>query len=238
MPDFVAHLRGHAGPEDRGVLRQQCAGTARPRRTGSPTTRTSARALRDQDYLVWAVTHRDLDAFASGARREAGPTTVRGCSDPLRATFVQVAQKVAAPGSVKADALLDRRALPADRVPAPARPGRRGRAPPTRWRLALCHRAAVHRSTRRRSPTLLRTEFGEDVDVPAGPACGRRRAGARTAPSSRSTGGRSQDVRAVDRRRRPRTTLVGSPAAGRGVARLAGAGQRAAVPRTRPLPRA
>ena len=59
------------------------------------------------------------------------------------------------------------------------------------------------RSTRRRSPTLLRAEFGEDVDVPAGHGRGRDMPEPARRASSRSTGGRSQDVRAVDRRRRP-----------------------------------
>jgi ATP-dependent helicase YprA (DUF1998 family) len=61
--------------------------------------------LRDQDYLVWAVTHHDLDAFAAvldGRPAEPPPW----CAGPLRAMFVQVAQKMAAPGSMKPEVLL------------------------------------------------------------------------------------------------------------------------------------
>ena len=61
--------------------------------------------LRDQDYLVWAVTHHDLDTFAAAldGRLAAPPGW---CGESLRVTFVQVAQKMAAPGSVKLEVLL------------------------------------------------------------------------------------------------------------------------------------
>ena len=62
--------------------------------------------LRDQDYLVWAVTHRDLDAFT--ARLDgAGATRPAWGDAALCGTFRQVAQKLAEPGMAPPDALLD-----------------------------------------------------------------------------------------------------------------------------------
>ncbi len=61
--------------------------------------------LRDQDYLVWAATHHDLDAFAEALDGQP-PAVPPWCDDALRTLFVQTAQKMAAPGSVKAEVLL------------------------------------------------------------------------------------------------------------------------------------
>ena len=60
--------------------------------------------LRDSDVLVWAVTHQDLDAFAA-VLDGAAPTSGAWCSGVLRARFLQVAQRLAAPGSVRPDVL-------------------------------------------------------------------------------------------------------------------------------------
>jgi hypothetical protein len=80
-----------------------------------------------------------------------------------------VAQKVAAPGSVKADALLT------DAVSGLTafllRPSRTAwQSPAHALGLALCHRADAHKISPTSVAALLRTEFGEDVEVPAGPA--------------------------------------------------------------------
>ena len=75
--------------------------------------------------------------------------------------------------------------------------------------MALCHRADVHKIDKPSVAALLRAEFGEEVDVPAGPAavvtC-RSPHGAVVAVDRRSV----QDVRpwvAVD----DRDDVVGSP---------------------------
>ena len=124
--------------------------------------------LRDQDYLVWALTHRDLDAFATVLDGKPAPPP-SWLGDPLRSMFVQVAQKVAAPGSVKADALLT------DAVSVLTvfllRPSRTAwQSPAHALGLTLCHRADAHKIGPTSVAALLRTEFGEDVEVPAGPA--------------------------------------------------------------------
>ncbi|WP_219420242.1 DUF1998 domain-containing protein [Pseudonocardia nigra] len=62
--------------------------------------------LRDQDLLVWAITHQDLDAFA-GRLEGTAATTAPWCDDALRARFLQAARKLAAPGSVKPESLVD-----------------------------------------------------------------------------------------------------------------------------------
>ena len=60
--------------------------------------------LRDVGLLVWAVTHRDLDAFA--AVLDGAAAAVPWCSDVLRSRFLQTAQKLAAPGSVRPEFLV------------------------------------------------------------------------------------------------------------------------------------
>jgi ATP-dependent helicase YprA (DUF1998 family) len=62
-------------------------------------------ALRDRDYLVWAVTHHDLDAFAAvlDGAPHADPIW---CDNLLRTSYLQVARKMAAPGSIAPESLL------------------------------------------------------------------------------------------------------------------------------------
>lgn len=63
--------------------------------------------LRDQDVLVWAVTHDDLDAFAL-VLDGAAVVPPAWCDEAVRTTYGQVARRIAAPGSVPpADLLSD-----------------------------------------------------------------------------------------------------------------------------------
>ena len=166
------------------------AGTARPSATASPTTRTSAPRCATTDYLVWAVTHRDLDAFATRARRQAGPTTVVARRSDCACRSSRWRSRVAAPGSVKADVLLTDAVVAADRVPAPAAPGRRGRAPRHALGLALCHRADAHKIGQTSVAACCAPSSATEVDGARRVRRQSWRAGARAAPSSRSSGGR------------------------------------------------
>ena len=87
--------RRHADPEDRGLLRQQAlallAGGEPPRRRRGQARRTARPRLPG----VGGDAPRPR-RLRDGARREAGPTTVVARRS-VRSTFVQVAQRVAAP---------------------------------------------------------------------------------------------------------------------------------------------
>lgn len=61
--------------------------------------------LRDGDLLVWTVTHQDLDTFAA-VLDGAPPTSGAWCSDVLRGRFLQVAHRLATPGSIRPHVLV------------------------------------------------------------------------------------------------------------------------------------
>ncbi len=125
--------------------------------------------LRDQDYLVWAVTHHDLDAFAAilDGQPAAPPAW---CPDPLRVMFVKVAQQMAAPGSVKPEVLLrDPMSILTEFL---MRPSRQAWASPAHsLALALCHGAGTRKLDAAALPALLCSELGRvSAELPAGKA--------------------------------------------------------------------
>ncbi|MDQ2709011.1 MAG: heavy metal resistance protein CzcA [Actinomycetota bacterium] len=114
-------------------------------------------ALRDLDYLVWAVTHQDLDAFAAVFAGTAG-VVARWCDDGLRAVFVQTAQKLAAPGSVKPAVLLaDPMSVLCNFVLQPTRTAWAG--PAHGLALALARTGAARMSDASALPELVRAEI-------------------------------------------------------------------------------
>ena len=150
--------------------------------------------LREKDILVWAVTHQDLDGFAAvldGAQTTTGPW----CSDSLRVRFLQIAQKLAAPGSVRPDLLVH--------DPLSTLTALLLRPDPAAWRapahaLAVAFGAGPARPIDAAFvPDLLRAELtGTAADVPAGDVpvvVGRTSRGAPVAIERRSL---QHDVRA------------------------------------------
>ena len=113
----------------------------------------------------WAVTHQDLDAFA--AVLDAAPPGVASWCDPgLHNTFVQVAQKLAAPGSVRPDLLV--RDPVSTLTQFLLRPDR------TAWEstahsfaVALARGQAVRTVDSDAVPDLLRAEIGGEACKPA-----------------------------------------------------------------------
>jgi hypothetical protein len=61
--------------------------------------------LRDRDYLVWAVTHQDLDAFAAALDGKPAATP-EWCTEAVRTAFLRFAKQTAAPGSIAPEVLL------------------------------------------------------------------------------------------------------------------------------------
>jgi DEAD/DEAH box helicase/Helicase conserved C-terminal domain len=123
--------------------------------------------LRDQDYLVWAVTHHDLDAFAATLDRQpAQPPT--WCEDPLRAMFVQVGRKMAAPGSVEPDVLLrDPVSMLTEFLLRPSREA--WTSPAHSLALALSRGAGTRKLDGAALPALLCSELGPaSGELPAG----------------------------------------------------------------------
>ena len=113
--------------------------------------------LRDQDYLVWAVTHHDLDAFA--ATLDGQPAVApQWCAESLSTIFLQVARKTAAPGSVKPEVLLsDPVSMLSQFLLRPVR--HTWTSPAHALALALGHGADTHQLDSEAVPVLLRSEI-------------------------------------------------------------------------------
>lgn len=150
-------------------------------------------SLRHQDVLVWAVTHQDLDAFAA-VLDGAPASTAPWCSPALRTRFLQVAQKLAEPGSVRPETLvLDPLSALAEFL---LRPDPQAWQSPAHSLAVALGSGPVRRSDAAAVPDVLRAELGGGpVDLPAGDVkivLGRTARGAVTAVELRSL----QDVRA------------------------------------------
>jgi hypothetical protein len=122
--------------------------------------------LRDKDVLVWAVTHQDLDAFAA-TLDGAAAVTAPWCSEALRARFVQAAQKLAAPGSVRPEIFVrDPLSVLVEFLLRPAPDAWRSPAHALAVALGL---GTVRKIEETAVPALLRGELiGEPAEVPEG----------------------------------------------------------------------
>ncbi len=104
QPDFVLESSDQTVPK----IAVFCDGRAyhcSPKHNRLADDAEKRAGLRDQGYLVWAVTHDDLDAF--GRALDGGATPVPGAvDDAVRARAVAEARKSAVPGSATAEELL------------------------------------------------------------------------------------------------------------------------------------
>lgn len=104
QPDFVLDCNDHAVPR----IAVFCDGRryhSSPDHNRLADDATKRASLRDQGYLVWAVTHQDLDAFALVLNGDAGSGN-QAVDDGTRAVAVQLTQRLAVPGSRTADVVL------------------------------------------------------------------------------------------------------------------------------------
>ncbi|WP_214370457.1 DEAD/DEAH box helicase [Pseudonocardia sp. H11422] len=124
-------------------------------------------SLHDQDYVVWAVTHHDLDAFAAALDGEAAERP-GWITESLRSVFVQLLHKLATPGSVRAEVLQrDAVSMLTEFLMSPTRGA--WTTPAHALALAHCAGADLTKIDATGIPTLLAAEItGNAVEPPAG----------------------------------------------------------------------